>query len=532
MKSRSAALIILTMLIIGMTAPVFVQGTDGLDSDDYYIVIPGTGAPEESVPVTLANGEKSEWTVHIVNVSEKYLSVSFSYVLDSKDIKVTGLPKACLLDPEGNSGRNESEGVISFNVDSLSQSHDSIILDVVVSVTDITAKDSPVENHIIFDIKVNSVFDNADLYNKFFGLIPNTLPEPLNSPILTALVTMIACALVTWILAKLLISRIAFRLSKSATEDDADKLQSGTQWFLVLLVTLFSVNLGLKIMGADSTIMSSVSWVTYILGIVLMAIILWKVYMFIIESMFRSMENNSIESPLDTSLIPLFRMIGRIVFWVAGTSAILGACGVDLQGILISAGVISLGITLGAQNVLSQFFSGLVILTTRPFKAGDFLQINGTVYIVQSVKLMYTEFKNWAGDAIITMPNNVVTASTISNMTKGDEICKQYVYFSVAYGTDLDKAQSVMIEAAKKCDLVVEDAKHEGPTTRVTSFLASGVEIRLAVYTPTFDDTGAAAGKIRALVYEAFKENDIEIPYDRVQIDILSDTTEKVTKTN
>ena len=89
-----------------------------------------------------------------------------------------------------------------------------------------------------------------------------------------------------------------------------------------------------------------------------------------------------------------------------------------------------------------------------------------------------------------------------------------------------------MIEAAKKCDLVVEDAKHEGPTTRITSFLASGIEIRLAVYTPTFDDTGAAAGKLRALVYEAFRENDIEIPYDRIQIDILSDSTEKVPKTN
>ena len=50
----------------------------------------------------------------------------------------------------------------------------------------------------------------------------------------------------------------------------------------------------------------------------------------------------------------------------------------------------------------------------------------------------------------------------------------------------------------------------------------------MSVYTPTFDDTGEAAGKLRGLVYEAFAENNIEIPYDRVQIDILSDHTEKV----
>jgi small-conductance mechanosensitive channel len=208
---------------------------------------------------------------------------------------------------------------------------------------------------------------------------------------------------------------------------------------------------------------------------------------------------------------------------------VLAGFGVDLQGILMSAGVVSLGITLGAQNVLSQFFSGILILVNRPFRNGDFLKINDKVYIVRKVRLMYTEFKNWAGDEIITMPNNVVTSATISNMTKGDAVCRQYVYFSVAYGTDLNKAQRVMVEAARKCELVIEDRDHD-IGTRITNFLASGVELRLSVYTPTFDDTSDAAGRLRGLVYEAFAENDIEIPYDRVQIDILSDRTENVTK--
>ena len=140
---------------------------------------------------------------------------------------------------------------------------------------------------------------------------------------------------------------------------------------------------------------------------------------------------------------------------------------------------------------------------------------------------MYTEFGNWAGDEIITIPNNVVTNATISNMTKGDEVCRQYIFFSVAYGTDLKKAEQVMIETANKCDLVVQDKKHSGPEVRVTNFLSSGIELRLSVHTPTFDDTGAAAGKLRGMIYEAFAENDIEIPYDRVQIDILSDHSDK-----
>ncbi len=532
MKGRTIAVVILAMMMFGMVAPVAVQGYDALDSNDYYIEIPGTEAPDQTIYKTLGNGESYTWKIYVVNASDKYLSISYSSSLDEEDLKITELPESDLLDPEGLSGHSKSEGKISFSVSELADPHDSIIVDIVLKVKDISPDKDEVESHIIFDIKVKSVFDTSGVYNKFFGIIPNTLPEPFNSAFVPAIVTVLVCALVTWALGSLLISRIAYYAIKNATEEEADKLEKSTKWLLVVLVLLFSINSGMHICGADPSAISTVEEITYLIGIVVTAVILWKVYMFAVEEVFKGLENNSIESPLDTSLIPLFKMIGRIIFWVAGASAILAAFGVDLQGILVSAGVISLGITLGAQNVLSQFFSGMVILITRPFKAGDFLKINDKVYIVQKVKLMYTEFKNWAGDEIITMPNNVVSSSTVSNMTKDDLLCKQYVYFSVAYGTDLEKAQEVMIEAAKKCDLVVEDAKHEGPTTRITNFLSSGIELRLAVYTPTFDDTGSAAGQLRGLVYKAFAENDIEIPYDRIQIDILSDHTEGASKTS
>ena len=49
---------------------------------------------------------------------------------------------------------------------------------------------------------------------------------------------------------------------------------------------------------------------------------------------------------------------------------------------------------------------------------------------------------------------------------------------------------------------------------------------KLSFYTATFNTTTAAASQVRALVYDAFIENGIEIPYDRVQVDILSDKKE------
>jgi small-conductance mechanosensitive channel len=524
MKQKMMAAFVLSLLLLGFATPL-LSGADALDYDDYYVTVPDTNAPREPVKATLGNGESQTWPIYVVNVSDSYLNVTYKSTSSISDVKVTGLPSTTLLGPMGTTEGHISSGEIVIAADKLSDAYDSVEVDVIVCVTDIAEPNSTQEIHIVFDLKIESIYDTSSVYNKFFGIIPNTLGEPLNGAWLPAIVTIFGIIIISIIIGSLILAILTRHFSKNSTEEEIRKFKRSVLELVIPLVALWTINLALMIMDADVRIMSVFMEVSVVLGIILAVAIAWKIYVFVIVSFLTGFEKLHGDSSIDTSLIPLFKMIGRIIFWVSGVSLILNSFGVDLQGILVSAGVISLGITLGAQNVLSQFFSGLVLLTTRPFKAGDFLKLNDKVYIVRRVKLMYTEFTNWAGDEVITMPNNTVSSATISNLTKGDLLCKLYVYFSVAYGTDLKKAEKVMIETARKCSLVVEDATHEGPSVRVTDFLSSGIEMRLAVYTPTFDDTGAAAGQLRALIYEAFNENDIEIPYDRIQIDVLSDRT-------
>ena len=527
MERRLIAAMALAGLILSMASPILVQDADAVEPGDYFITVPGTQAPARDIAVTMGNGESRTWKICVINASDKYLDVSFDSSSGSHDVKVDAIPEASLLWPDG-SERSVAEGDLTLRIGQDSGAYDSVIVDIIVYVTDASDPDSVVENRVRFNIEVTSIYDSSGMYNKFFGIIPNTLPAPFNSAVIPAVVSILAYGFIAWAVCSLILKRGAKIIGKNTTDSEAKSFEKATKWPIVLLTMVLTFRTALLIMDAGSTLISIASVVTYVLSVILVALILWKVYMQIVISLFRKIEDAHADSQIDTSLVPLFRMIGMIIFWIAGTSAILAGFGVDLQGILVSAGVISLGITLGAQNVLSQFFSGILILVNRPFKAGDFLKINDKVYIVMKVRLMYTEFKNWGGDEIITMPNNVVTSATISNMTKDDVVCRQYVYFSVAYGTDLNRAQQIMVEAAKRCDLVVQDADH-CISTRITNFLSSGVEIRLSVYTPTFDDTSEAAGRLRGIVYEAFAENGIEIPYDRVQIDVLSDRTERST---
>ncbi len=524
MKIRTAAVLTLVILLSGMLAPALAYDSDALEKGDYYISIPGTDLSGGVVKTTINNGEMATWSVWVVNNSDKHLEVSYTYSLDNSDAEVTSIPSNTLLGPTGSSEETVSKGDFTIEISSVSGAHDSLIVKFMITVKDLSESSSLAEvNTIAFDINVESTYDSGNQYNKFFGIVPNTLSPPFNNPWITAIVTLLVEMLAILFVVKGVLNKLAQRTMKENEDSEKAGFVNSVLILVMPLSFFLLINQTAMILNLGASVISLLFSLTGVISVILGTVIMWRVYVFIVTSVLTNFEKVHTGHEIDSSLIPLFKMIGRLIFSVGGASLVLSMFGVDLQGILVSAGVISLGITLGAQNILSQFFSGIVLLINRPFRHGDFLKINGTVYIVRKVKLMYTEFNNWNNDEIITMPNNVVSSATISNMTKNDKAAKHFVFFDVAYGTDLDKAQEVMVEAAKKCPLVVQDGWHEGPRTRVTSLEGSGIQIRLSSFAPTFDDTGLAAGQLRELVLKAFAENDIEIPYDRLEVDIISD---------
>ena len=528
MQRKLMAAIVLSVLAIGLLAPLAADGSDAIDDGAYSISLSEGDISKGPVDVTVGNGKTASWNLYVVNHSDKYLKISYTKESDSK-VSVIELPEAKMIGPSGSTDpSNSTTGKISISVDEYAGDTDTFVATVHVLVTNVDDEDDYAENDIVFNVTVDSSFDTSGVYNKFLGFIDNKLPSPFNSPIFTMVVSIIVWFVIFTVICGLIIPFLGRYVGEKNEDEATKKSRHRTLMRLLMpLIFLLALNQGLKIAGASNELISLVSSISLVVYVILASFIVWKVYVLIVSVLLRRVSDISEDDPIDMSLLPLFKMIGRIIIAVVAVSVILATFGVNLEGILVSAGVVSLGITMGAQNVLSQFFSGLVILTSRPFQAGDFLKINDKVYIVKRVKLMYTEFTSWENDQVITMPNNVVSSATIHNMTKNDLPVKQYVYFTVAYGTDMEKAKDIMIDVASKNPLVVMDNDHEGPSFRMTDLLDSGVELRLSYYARTFDDTGGSAGQIRMDVYKAFMENGIEIPYNRLQVDVLSEPAGK-----
>ena len=529
MDVRRTTYVLLLVLMLSVAVPVAMGGdSDAAEQSDVIVNVDGSGY---SITLDMDSGTSKTATLYITNNSDSYLSLDVptydsDLISSSAKITVNGA-ESNLIYPKGDSdGRHIAVVTITVSVDRLTDTQ-TVEGNLTLRFTDVTVESTDgsnvFERQVPFTVNVNSVYTSEGSYNQFFGLFPNTLPAPLNEPWFTAVVTLVLWIVITIVVCELVIPQLTKIVGSRKTATEKKKLTQTLTKTISVLMFVVAVNECLNIIGTNAEIMSMVSTWSLVLYVLIGSVLAWQVYIFLVTAIINGLDDAVDVDGIDSSLIPLFRLIGKVVICVFAATIILAAFGVDLAGIMVSAGVITLGITFGAQEIISQFFSGIVLLSTRPFKKGDYISLNGTTYIVHKVRIMYTEFENWDRDQIVTMPNNAVTSATMINYTKGDPRTRIFIYMSVAYDADLTLAKELMIKAANMHPHVIKDKSCVPPNTRLTNFLDSGIEYRLACYVDDYDLSAHYAGQIREIIYKLFKDNGVEIPYNRLQIDILSD---------
>lgn len=528
MNARKLTVLMLVTMLIAVTVPGLMSEADADTSDS--VIINVDGGSGSSVQVDMDSGSVETVVLYVTNHSSSYLSLDVprldTDVLDVTSTVKVGGTESNIIYPSGDSeGRHIAIITLSFQTDRLADTQ-TFSGNITLTFTDLGLspdQDNVFTKDVPITVNVNSVYTSEGSYNQFFGLFPNTLPAPFNQPWVTAVITFVLWIIISVIVCEAVIPLFTKLVGTRKTPAEKKSIRSTLTKTISVLMIVVAINECLNIVGTSAEIMSVVSTWSLVFYVIIGAILSWQIYMFIVTAIINGLDEAADIDGIDNSLIPLFKMLGRLVICVLAATIILAAFGVDLAGIMVSAGVITLGITFGAQEIISQFFSGIMLLATRPFKKGDYISLNGTTYIVHKVKVMYTEFENWDKDQIITMPNNAVTAATMINYTKGDPRTRIFIYMSVAYNADLTLAKELMIQAANMHPHVIKDKTCIPPNTRLTNFLDSGIEYRLACYVDDYDLSAHYAGQIREIIYKLFKDNNIEIPYNRLQIDILSD---------
>ena len=217
-------------------------------------------------------------------------------------------------------------------------------------------------------------------------------------------------------------------------------------------------------------------------------------------------------------------VIRAFVVMIAGIM-VLDALDLNIGPAIAGLGVVGIAVGFGAQSLVKDYLNGALILIENQYSKGDVVSIAGVSGAVEDFSLRRTTLRDLDG-VVHTVPNGAI--STASNRTRTWARINQNV--TVAFGTDIDKAISVVEELGKQmaADPVWKRRILEPPRVeRVESIEERGVTLKI-LGTVRASEQWAAGGEFRKLLLEAFARNGIRLPRPPQVFVAQSEATEGV----
>lgn len=157
---------------------------------------------------------------------------------------------------------------------------------------------------------------------------------------------------------------------------------------------------------------------------------------------------------LDTSLKNSIATIAGYIGVIAAISIALGRLGLNLENIALVAGALSVGIGFGLQAIVSNFVSGLILLTERPVRVGDLINVKGNEGYIRKISVRSTEVETF-DRATMIIPNTELITSAVTNWTHHNKPSRIKIPVSVPAATDVDVVQDILLHVARENQNVV-----------------------------------------------------------------------------
>ena len=209
-----------------------------------------------------------------------------------------------------------------------------------------------------------------------------------------------------------------------------------------------------------------------------------------------------------------------VVFWT------LAIWKVNLTPLFASAGIAGIAVALAAKDTLSNFFGGVSVFMDRSYKVGDYIILDsGERGEVVDIGIRSTRIKT-RDDVLITIPNSVMAVAKITNESAPVPSFRIRIPLGVAYGSDLDYVEKVLLDLIKANSLV---ASRPDPRVRYRAFADSTINLELLCWVKDPRDKGIVTHHIFKDIDRVFKEKGISIPFPQADIYLhgTSDVMEK-----
>jgi len=217
------------------------------------------------------------------------------------------------------------------------------------------------------------------------------------------------------------------------------------------------------------------------------------------------------------SVQALTRNLLRIVLVSLALLIGLNTVGIDLTAFAVFSGAIGVGLGFGLQKIVSNFVSGIILLTEQSIKPGDVIEVGHTYGSITSLGARYASVRGRDGKEYL-IPNETLITNQVTNWSYSSSLLRLDAVFGVGYASDLRQVRTLAIEAARSVRRVVTAP---APVCHVTEFGENAIQLMLRFW---IEDPANGVVNVKGEVYlalwDAFREHDIELPYPQREIRI------------
>jgi small-conductance mechanosensitive channel len=215
-----------------------------------------------------------------------------------------------------------------------------------------------------------------------------------------------------------------------------------------------------------------------------------------------------------------YTMIRIVHYIIMGIGALVAFqfIGIDLSGLAVIFGLLSVGIGFGLQNITSNFISGLILLFERPIKVGDRVTVGETEGEVMAINMRSTTILSLNNIAII-VPNSEFVSSRVTNWSHGDPKIRLDIRVGVSYSSDLDTVIKSLQEVADEHPDVM---KAPAADVLLDGFGDSSWNMRLRVWISNPKRHYVIRSEINCAIVRKFREYGVEIPFPQRDLHLRS----------
>ena len=219
-------------------------------------------------------------------------------------------------------------------------------------------------------------------------------------------------------------------------------------------------------------------------------------------------------------LVPLLANLTRVLLVVGAIMAFLAVWDINITPLLASAGIAGVAVALAAKDTLANFFGGISVFVDRPYKIGDYINLDsGERGEVVDIGIRSTRIQT-RDDVQIIIPNAAIASSRIVNESAPEPKFRARIKVGVAYGSDLDLVERLMLETAAQNEGVVSEP---APRVRFRSFGDSGLDFELLCWLADPRDRGRVIHELNKAIYNSFHKNGVVIPFPQLDLHVVPD---------